>query len=209
MKTPFLRFTLPLTFKEKIGIYCSKFNVEDLNFSNIYCVIILKESEETMIDNNNRLDIAQEYFNKAYKYQIEGKIEEAIDYYKMSIDLFPTAEAHTYLGWAYGIQGKYEDAIDECYVAIDIDENYGNPYNDIGTYLINLKRYEEAIIWLEKAINAPRYSARHFPYYNLGRIYEKKGEWFRAMDYYKEALELYPRYEAAKKAIIRLTTLMN
>ncbi|MCU7496905.1 MAG: tetratricopeptide repeat protein [Ignavibacteria bacterium] len=162
-----------------------------------------------MINNSNRLDIAQEYFNKAYKSQMEGRLDEAIDYYKISIDLFPTAEAHTFLGWAYSVKGKYEDAIDECYIAIEIDENYGNPYNDIGEYLINLKRYEEAIIWLEKAINAPRYSLRHFPYYNLGRIYEKKGEWFKALSYYKDAANLNPDFDPAKKAIIRVTTLLN
>ncbi|HEX2961750.1 MAG TPA: hypothetical protein VHO43_08160, partial [Ignavibacteriales bacterium] len=65
-----------------------------------------------MINNSNRLDIAQEYFNKAYKSQMEGRLDEAIDYYKISIDLFPTAEAHTFLGWAYSVKGKYEDAID-------------------------------------------------------------------------------------------------
>lgn len=158
---------------------------------------------------NNRLDLAQEYFNKAYKLQMEGKIEEAVDNYKLSIDIFPTAEAHTFLGWAYSLQGRYEDAIDECYVAIDIDEDFGNPYNDIGTYLINMDRYEEAIQWFERAINAPRYVPRHYPYFNLGRVYEKRGEWFKALEYYMDSLKINPDYEAAQKAVIRMTVLLN
>ena len=50
-------------------------------------------------------------FNLAYKFHLDGKIEEAIEYYKKSIKTFPTAKAHTFLGWAFSIQGKLEDAI--------------------------------------------------------------------------------------------------
>jgi len=157
----------------------------------------------------NKFDTAQEYLNKAYKLQVEGKIDEAIDCYKISIDLYPTAEAHTFLGWAYSLQGKFEKAIDECYVAIELDEDYGNPYNDIGNYLIKLGRYEEAILWLKKALNAPRYVHRYFPYFNLGSIYEKRGDWFKALEYYNDALSMNSDYEPAKSAILRLTTMMN
>jgi tetratricopeptide (TPR) repeat protein len=101
---------------------------------------------------NSKLDIAQEYFKKAYKLHLEGKIEEAVDYYRMSIDIYPTAEAHTFLGWAYSLQGKFEDAIDECHTAIELDDSYGNPYNDIGAYLIDLGRYDDSVEWFERAI---------------------------------------------------------
>lgn len=158
---------------------------------------------------NNRYDIAQEYFNKAYRLHLEGKIEDAVDYYQMSIDFYPTAEAHTFLGWAYSMQGRFEEAIDQCHIAIEIDESYGNPYNDIGAYLIDLGKHDEAVDWLERAINAPRYIPRHLPYYNLGRIYEKKGDWFSALKFYNDSLKLSPDFDAAKAAVIRLTTLLN
>ncbi|MDP4174474.1 MAG: tetratricopeptide repeat protein [Bacteroidota bacterium] len=158
---------------------------------------------------NSKLDIAQEYFKKAYKLHLEGKIEEAVDYYRMSIDIYPTAEAHTFLGWAYSLQGKFEDAIDECHTAIELDDSYGNPYNDIGAYLIDLGKYDDSVEWFERAINAPRYVFRHLPYYNLGRVYEKKGDWFSAIKFYNDALKINRDYEAAKNAVIRLTTLMN
>ena len=32
--------------------------------------------------------------------------------------------------------GKLDEAIEECYKAIDRDPDFGNPYNDIGAYLI-------------------------------------------------------------------------
>ena len=52
-----------------------------------------------------------------------------------------------------------------------VDQTFGNPYNDIGSYLVKKGEFDEAIEWLEKAKTAPRYEPRHFPYMNLGRIY--------------------------------------
>src|SRR5687767_10167818 len=74
---------------------------------------------------------AQEYLQKAYRLQMSGHLQEAIENYKASIELHPTAEAHTFLGWAYSFLGEYDTAIEECKVAIGIDPEFGNPYNDI------------------------------------------------------------------------------
>ena len=95
---------------------------------------------------------------KAYRDHMRGKLREAIRIYKRSIILFPTAEAHTFLGWAYSFQKRYEDAISECEAAIALDPEFGNPYNDIGSYLIALEQPERAIPWLERATQAARYA---------------------------------------------------
>jgi tetratricopeptide (TPR) repeat protein len=153
--------------------------------------------------------VALEYFQKAYQHQIKGELEEAIVLYQMSIETFPTAEAHTFLGWAYSFLGQYEEAIGECYKAIEIDPDLGNPYNDIGAYLIEKGELDAAIPWLEKAIGAKRYESFCFPHLNLGRIWEKKGEWFKAVEEYQKALEANPRYIVAQKALKRLVALMN
>jgi Tfp pilus assembly protein PilF len=159
--------------------------------------------------NNDKIHLAIEYFNKAYQLHMSGNIKEAIEAYKKSIDYYPTPKAHTFLGWAFSLNGRFEEAIEECKIAIDLDPNFGNPYNDIGSYLINLGKYDDAIYWLEKAIETPDYQPRHFPFYNLGRVYEKKGEWYTALQYYSEALKINPHYELAKNAFIKLTAMMN
>ncbi|UCH66610.1 MAG: tetratricopeptide repeat protein [Ignavibacterium sp.] len=157
----------------------------------------------------DKISIASEYFNKAYDLHLRGKIDDAINNYKLSIESYPTAKAHTYLGWAYSLHANYEEAIEECKTAIELDPDFGNPYNDIGSYLISLGKLDEAIIWLEKAIDAEDYEPRHFPYFNLGRIYERKGDWFTAMKYYEDALDVNPDYEIAKSAVLRLTAMLN
>jgi len=161
-----------------------------------------------MLD-RNKIDLAQNFFQRAYKLHLEGKISEAIDYYKLSIEFCPTSEAHTFLGWAYSMQGKFNEAIDECYVAIELDEDFGNPYNDIGNYLVSLGKSNEAIEWFKKAITAPKYNLRYLPYYNLGKIYEKKGDWILALKCFKESVKLNSKYKPAQEAVIKIASLLN
>ncbi len=152
---------------------------------------------------------AWNFFQEAYECQMKGNLEEALKLYQNSIDTFPTAEAYTFLGWTYSFMGQLHEAIEECHRAIETDPDFGNPYNDIGAYFIELDQLDEAIPWLEKASEAKRYESPAFPHMNLGRIYEKKGDWFRAIDSYKTAVTLNPQYESAKRAMMRLITLMN
>jgi tetratricopeptide (TPR) repeat protein len=152
---------------------------------------------------------AQEYLKKAYKNQMEGNLDEAIRNYKLSIEFYPTAEAHTYLGWTYSFQGDLDLAIEECKRAIEIDPDYGNPYNDIGSYLIQQGSFDEAITWLELALKAKNYDSYHYAHLNLGRAYELKGLWFEAVDEYHTAMEIDPKYEIAQKLYYSLQGKLN
>ncbi len=152
---------------------------------------------------------ALKHFQEGYEKQMKGAIEDAIALYQKSIELFPTAEAHTFLGWAYSFRGRYKDAIDECHRAISLDPEFGNPYNDIGAYLIETGKLDDAIPWLEKATAAKRYESYCFPYYNLGRIWEQKGDWWKAMEAYQNALRDNPDYTLAKRALSRLQGMIN
>ncbi len=102
----------------------------------------------------------------------------------------PTAEAHTFLGWAYPHAGYVERAIAECKRAIEVDPDFGNPYNDIGVYLIEKGALDDAVPWLERAKRAPPYEPCHFPYLNLGRVYLAKGDLSQALREFREALKV-------------------
>jgi len=152
---------------------------------------------------------AQEYLEKAYKLQMDGKLDEAIKHYMISIEFYPTAEAHTFLGWTYSFKGDLNSAIEECKKAIGIDPDYGNPYNDIGSYLIQQGNYDEAVTWIEIALKAKRYEARHFAHVNLGRAFELKGLWYEAVHEYRKAMELAPDYEIARRLYLALQGKLN
>jgi len=152
---------------------------------------------------------AWDLFQQAYRAQMEGEFSRAAELSKSSLELCPTAEAYPFLGWTYHSQGKVEAAIVECKRAIEVDPEFGNPYNDIGAYLIELGRHEEAISWLERAIAAPRYEPRHFAYFNLGRVYYAKGMFNRARQCFQDALRLEPRYMLAAQALGNIRRMVN
>ena len=152
---------------------------------------------------------ALDCFKKAYEFQMKGMLDVAIEYYEMSISIYPTAEAYTFLGWTYSFMGRYDEAIEECHKAIDADPDFGNPYNDIGAYYIRLGRLDEAIPWFEKAVNAPRYESYCFPHFNLGRIWEEKGLWDEAIEAYQRSLDANPNYILAARARNRLRGMLN
>jgi len=157
----------------------------------------------------DKRELAWEIFQQAYQTQMNGELDRAAELYRTSVEIFPTAEAHTFLGWTYHFQGKVEDAIAECKRAIEVDPDFGNPYNDIGAYLISLGRHDEAISWLEQAIKAPRYDPRHFPHFNLGRVYYAKGMFNRARQCFQDALRIEPRYTLARRAVENLRRMVN
>jgi tetratricopeptide (TPR) repeat protein len=152
---------------------------------------------------------ARRAFERGYRAQMGGRLDEAVDEYRRSIDLHPTAEAHTFLGWALSFQGHTDQAIAQCKRAIEVDPAFGNPYNDIGAYLIELGRLEEAVPWLERAKAARRYEPRHFPYFNLARIYVRQHRVYEAIRELEGALAAEPGYTLARRELHRLRGLLN
>ena len=170
------------------------------------------DAQDFLIQGEGREEDKQEawsFFQQAYERQMKGELEETVDLYKKSIASHPTAEAHTFLGWTYSFMGRLDEAIEECHHAITVDPDFGNPYNDIGAYLIEQGKFDEAIPWFEQAMQARRYESPAFPHLNLGRVYERKGRWDEALDCYKTALTLNPNYTLAKKALGRLIGMLN
>jgi len=141
---------------------------------------------------NRDQELSLELIEKAMKHQMAQEFEDAIRLYKESIALYPTADAHTYLGWAYSFVGRLNEAIAQCEIAIHLDPEFGNPYNDIGVYLMQQQRFDDAIPWLEQAKSATRYEPRHFPFINLGRIYLTKGMIQKALEEFGGALKINP-----------------
>ena len=149
---------------------------------------------------------ALELIEEAMKHQMAREFDDAIRLYKESIAVYPTADAHTYLGWAYSFLGRLNEAIAQCEIAIQLDPEFGNPYNDIGVYLMQQERLDDAIPWLERAKSAKRYEPRHFPHINLGRIYLTKGMLQKALEEFNDALKINPDDQELSQLVDELQT---
>ena len=161
------------------------------------------------MEERSTLRRATDLWQEAYRYQIEGELDRAIELYQHSIEVYPTAEAHTFLGWAMSFQGRLAEATQQCLRAIEIDSEFGNPYNDIGVYLMHQDKLDESISWLEKAKQAKRYEPRQFPFMNLGRIYIQQGRWWQALREFEGAVRLAPRDVRAARFLHSLRARLN
>lgn len=140
---------------------------------------------------------------------LSGEIEESIRLFTRSLELEPTAEAYTFRGWAYSFLGRLEDAIEECRKAIATDPTFGNPYNDIGCYLMQKGELDEAVSWFERAKKAPRYEPRHYPYLNLGRLHAARGDFSEAVEEFQGALRESPEDPLALRFLEALKYKVN
>ncbi|HUY27830.1 MAG TPA: tetratricopeptide repeat protein [Candidatus Binataceae bacterium] len=161
------------------------------------------------MDQSTQKTRALELWNEGLQHHMLRDLDGAIRLYSKSIEIFPTAEAYTFRGWAFQAMGRLDDAIAECKRAIAVDPSFGNPYNDIGAYLMAKGDLDEAIGWLEQAMLAPRYEPRHFPHMNLGRVYEAKGMITRAITEFEHALRLEPNDPACTATLKRLRAMLN
>jgi tetratricopeptide (TPR) repeat protein len=152
---------------------------------------------------------AVELFRRAYEAQQAEAYAEAIELYRRSIETYPTAEAHTFLGWTYSFLERYDEAIDACIEAIRVDPAFGNPYNDIGSYLIAKGDLYNCVRWFKRALAATRYESYAFPHFNLGRVYEQRGHLLKAARHYGLALKQAPDFAQATKALRRLQARLN
>ena len=152
---------------------------------------------------------AKRLFHEAYQAQQASDYESAIRLYKRSIEIFPTAEAHTFLGWVYSFQDRYDEAIAECIEAIRVDETLGNPYNDIGSYLLAKGDSFGCVRWFKRALLAPRYESYAFPHFNLGRVYEMRRRYLDAVKHYTLALEAQPGFNQASVALRKIQARLN
>jgi tetratricopeptide (TPR) repeat protein len=123
---------------------------------------------------------------------IEEKISDALEKFKESVTIYPTPQGYTYWAWMLSYDHDLPECIELCKKAIELDPEFGNAYNDIGSYLIEMDECEDAIPWLIKAKTAKNYDARHFPYLNLARAYLKLGRDEESREEYSALLELDP-----------------
>lgn len=147
---------------------------------------------------------ARRLFRIGYVLQQVTDLETSREAYAASLAMAPSAEAYTFRGWVESFRGRYQEAIEDCERAIEVDPTLGNPYNDIGCYLLELGEFDEAEDWFHQAAEAQRYQAPHYPYLNLARVHLHRGEIREAEEAVERCLEIEPGDPAAEAILRRI-----
>ncbi len=106
-------------------------------------------------------------------------------------------QIHYDLSIVYRAKGLYDKALAHLKEAIRLKPDYPEAYNALGSLYIDMKQYDKAIKWLEKAATDIYYKTPHYAYFNLGRVYEAQKKFDLAIENYKRAIEIAPRFSRA------------
>ncbi|GLI34384.1 SPOR domain-containing protein [Desulforhabdus amnigena] len=104
---------------------------------------------------------------------------------------------HYDLGLAYDERGLSSDALKHFQKALSLKPDYSEAYNALGRHYARQNQLDLAQDSFEKALSNPFYSTPHLALYNLGLIYDKKGDREAALQRYQEAVRLQPNYGLA------------
>jgi tetratricopeptide (TPR) repeat protein len=101
------------------------------------------------------------------------------------------------LALAYDQRGLQDKALQHLQNALKIKPNYPEALNTIGYIYATRGQFELARAAFQKALDDPFYRTPQFAAYNLGRLYEKKGEPEKALSYYQQAVKFDQNYGMA------------
>ena len=119
----------------------------------------------------------------------EGKVDEAIDYYRKALALGPTNSAvEVQLGTVLLGKGLAAEALDHLHQAVALAPDSAEAHNKLGAGLAKAGQAEEAIAELQQTValepNAPEYR------YDLGYAMAQSGNLAEAVAEYRKSLEL-------------------
>ncbi len=104
------------------------------------------------------------------------------------------SRAHDNLGFTYERAGETKKALQEFEIAVKLQEDNFRALANLGVAYAKLGFYNKSIIALEKSIEINKY---HKTYDKLGLVYDEINMENDAIESFKEAIKLNPRYAKA------------
>lgn len=136
-------------------------------------------------------------------FQKEGMYDKAIAYYSREAKLEPSPGLYGIIGLLYLRQEKYNEAIEFFEKALKMNGDFSAARTDsLAAYhlwasqCIEDDKVDEAITILSRALK--QFPSSRVIYYDMGTAYDISGQYEKAMEQYRKALEIEPSFVAAK-----------
>jgi len=130
-------------------------------------------------------------------YEQQGRIEEALEQFKIAINLGPDdLWSRANLGAAYEKLGRFEDAKREYLAAIRVDPKFAATHNNLGVLYGKQGQMEKAMEEFDTALRLDHNFAE--AHNNKGIVYERLGQFEKAAGEYRTAITSDPGFTLAR-----------
>lgn len=134
---------------------------------------------------------AQIHQNLALTYARQEMFDEAIDEYKMAIEMTPGVPALYFgLGTVYKDMDRFSDAVEQLTIAVSLDPDYGDAFINLGVAYEGLGQNERAEMAYRRAATLDPEQAQ--PYIRLGDLFMSMNEYQLSAQNFMRALEIEP-----------------
>ena len=135
----------------------------------------------------------KEIFQKALDAHKNGKLQEALVYYKKIVEIKPdSAEAHNNLGILLHSMNRFDGAEKSFKKALEIKSDLAEAHNNLGITFQFTSRLNEALESIKKAIELKH--GYFEAYNNIGKILYQLDKFDKAEESFKNALKIKPDY---------------
>ncbi|HTM09556.1 MAG TPA: tetratricopeptide repeat protein [Verrucomicrobiae bacterium] len=131
----------------------------------------------------------------------EGRLDEAIEQYRLALAVRAYPEAH--FEWANALirQGKTDEAEHQYREALKMDPSFAEGRNNLGLILASRGKIDEAIAEYREALKVkPDFALAHV---NLGDALLQEGKTDEAIAHFNKALELDPNLASARQSLAK------
>src|SRR6185295_14313868 len=156
--------------------------MKSLTFKSVALLLLLLTGCATSESRLKKQNEAAAHYKLGIAHLNENRTQEAFIEFQKAVEMDPkNAEVHYALGHIYFQRGKNEEAAREFETVIKIDPEYSAAHNSLGQVYGTDRRWDDAIREFQKALKNPKYDTPHLAHYNLGLVYENKGQHAQAI----------------------------